>query len=166
MMSRAGQWKSLLLSQSGKEVLAKAVLQAIPSHVFSCFMLPDSLLKKMDGLVARFWWSGDVHRKSIHWCSKERLTKAKQMGGLGFHSFKEFNLAHLAKLSWRIIQNHEALWVRVLKALYFPRTEFVNAKGHHRPSWIWGSIMKGREPLFKGLRRNVGNGRDTNIDDA
>ncbi|CAN1318107.1 LINE-1 retrotransposable element ORF2 protein [Linum perenne] len=166
MMSRAGHWNSLLLSQGGKEVLSKAVLQAIPSHVFSCFMLPDSLLNKMDGLIARFWWSGDIKRKSIHWCSKERLTTTKQLGGLGFRSFKEFNLAHLAKLGWRIIHNPNALWVRVLKALYFPRCDFVKAKGHHRPSWIWGSILKGREALFKGLRRNVGNGRDTTFEDA
>ncbi|CAN1810964.1 Uncharacterized mitochondrial protein AtMg00310 [Linum perenne] len=166
MVSKAGNWKSLLLSQGGKETLAKAVLQAIPSYVFSCFMLPDTLLKKLDAVVAKFWWSGDVNKRAIHWCSKERLTASKLTGGLGFRSFKEFNLAHLAKLCWRIIQHPEALWVRVLKALYFPRIEFGRATGHYRPSWIWGSIMKGRDALFKGLRKNIGNGRDTLIDEA
>ncbi|CAN1762563.1 Putative ribonuclease H protein At1g65750, partial [Linum perenne] len=165
MMSKAANWKSLLLSQGGKEVLAKAVLQAIPSYVFSCFMLPDGLLKKMDGVVAKFWWTGDVNRRGIHWCAKDRLTSAKQVGGLGFRSFKEFNLSHLAKLCWRIIQQPEALWVRVLKALYFPRNDFISAKGHHRPSWIWGSIIKGREALLKGLRKHVGNGEETSLDE-
>ncbi|CAN1853577.1 Uncharacterized mitochondrial protein AtMg00310 [Linum perenne] len=166
MVSKAGNWKSLLLSQGGKEVLAKSVLQAIPAYVFSCFMLPDTLLKKLDAVIAKFWWSGDVNRRAIHWCSKERLTDTKFNGGLGFRSFKEFNLAHLVKLCWRIIQNPGALWVRVLKALYFPRTDFVEASGHHRPSWIWGSIINGKEALLKGLRKNVGNGCDTFIDEA
>ncbi|CAN1179048.1 Uncharacterized mitochondrial protein AtMg00310 [Linum perenne] len=161
MICKAGNWKSLLLSQGGKETLAKAVLQAAPSYVFSCFMLTDTLLKKMDAVVAKFWWSGDVNRKAIHWCSKERLTSTKQNGGLRFRSFKEFNLAHLTKLCWRIIQQPEALWVRVLKVLYFPRTDFMRATGHHKPSWIWSSILKGKEALIKGLRKNVGNGRDT-----
>ncbi|CAN1121564.1 Uncharacterized mitochondrial protein AtMg00310, partial [Linum perenne] len=90
-------------------------------------------------------------RRSIHWCSNERLTTTKQVRGLGFKSFKEFNLAHLAKICWRIIQNPNELWVKVLKALYFPRCEFVKVKVHHRPSWIWGSILKGRDALLKGL---------------
>ncbi|CAN1331091.1 Transposon TX1 uncharacterized 149 kDa protein [Linum perenne] len=166
MINKAGNWKSLLLSQGGKETLAKAVLQAVPSYVFSCFMLPDSLLKKMDAVVAKFWWSGDVNRRGIHWCSKDRLTTAKHRGGLGFRSFKEFNLAHLAKLCWRIIQQPDALWVRVLKDLYFPRTDFMNAKRHHRPSWIWGSIVKGRAALIKGLRKNIGNGEETSVNEA
>ncbi|CAN1848206.1 Putative ribonuclease H protein At1g65750 [Linum perenne] len=166
MTNKAGNWKSLLLSQGGKETLAKAVLQATPSYVFSCFMLPDTLLKKLDAVVAKFWWSGYVNRKSIHWCSKDRLTTPKQDGGLGFRSFKEFNLAHLAKLCWRIVQQPEALWVRVLKALYFPRNEFFEASGHHRPSWIWGSILKGRTALLKGLRKHIGNGCDTRFEEA
>ncbi|CAN1753785.1 Uncharacterized mitochondrial protein AtMg00310 [Linum perenne] len=164
MTSKAGNWKSLLLSQGGKEVLAKAILQAIPSYVFSCFMLPDTLLKKMDAIVAKFWWSGDINRRAIHWCSKERLTTSKQNGGLGFRSFKEFNLSYLAKLCWRIIRQPDALWVRILKALYFPHTDFVDAKGHHRASWIWGSILKGRDAMLRGLRKNIGNGMDTRFD--
>ncbi|CAN1221546.1 Putative ribonuclease H protein At1g65750 [Linum grandiflorum] len=68
LTERAGSWKSILLSQGGRETLVKAVLQAIPSYIFSCFKLPDGLLKKMDSLVARFWWSGDGGKRSIHWC--------------------------------------------------------------------------------------------------
>ncbi|CAN1764818.1 Putative ribonuclease H protein At1g65750, partial [Linum perenne] len=93
--SKACHWKSLLLSQGGKETLATAGLQASPSYVFSYFMLPDHVLSKMVSLVARFWWSGDVNWKSIHWCSMDRLTNVKRIGGLGFISFREFNLAHL-----------------------------------------------------------------------
>ncbi|KAM1761103.1 hypothetical protein ACFX12_003908 [Malus domestica] len=40
---------------------------------------------------------------------------SKSEGGLGFRSFKEFNLALLAKQSWRIINEPNSLWVRFLK---------------------------------------------------
>ncbi|CAN1145175.1 Uncharacterized mitochondrial protein AtMg00310 [Linum perenne] len=89
----------------------------------------------MDAVIAKFWWSGYVNKKSIHWCSKDRLTSEKGKGGLGFRSFKEFNLAHLAKLYWRIIQQPEALWVRVLKALYLP-----NCIIQERRQWDVGKL--------------------------
>ncbi|CAN1187275.1 Putative ribonuclease H protein At1g65750 [Linum perenne] len=103
MIDGKGNWRSFLLSWEGKETLVKVFLQAIPSYVFSCFMFPDGLLNKVDDVIATFWRSGDVNRKSLHWCSKERMTQTKKMGGLGFNFFKEFKLAHLAKMSWRII---------------------------------------------------------------
>ncbi|CAN1326400.1 Putative ribonuclease H protein At1g65750 [Linum perenne] len=58
------------------------------------------------------------------------------------------------------------LWVRVLKGLYFPNAEFLAAAKHHRPSWIWTSVLKGREVLVKGIRKNIGNGHTTFLDEA
>ena len=36
-------WKEKFLSMAGREVLIKAVVQAIPMHTTSCFLLPKSL---------------------------------------------------------------------------------------------------------------------------
>ncbi|PWA73639.1 hypothetical protein CTI12_AA259400 [Artemisia annua] len=87
-------WKQKLLSQAGREILIKSVIQAIPNYAMQCYLLPKNLLNKLMAYVRRFFWGGDSHE--------------------------------LAK------------------------------KGPH-PSWLWSSILHGRDLLLQGVRWQVGN---------
>ena len=48
-------WKEKLLSQAGKEVLIKAVTQAIPTYTMSVFKIPSSLCDELARMIRRFW---------------------------------------------------------------------------------------------------------------
>lgn len=58
-------WKEKLLSQAGKEVLIKAVTQAIPTYSMSYFKIPDSLCEEITSLIRNFWWGNG--RMSEKW---------------------------------------------------------------------------------------------------
>lgn len=45
-------------SMAGREVLIKAVLQAIPTYIMSCFLIPKTILEEMESLIRQFWWNG------------------------------------------------------------------------------------------------------------
>lgn len=47
-------WKENLLSRAGKEILIKAIVQAIPTFAMSCFKLPTGLCKDIESLICRF----------------------------------------------------------------------------------------------------------------
>ena len=47
-------WKEKLLSKAGKEVLIKALAQAIPTYIMSCFKVPDSLCEELTGMIWNF----------------------------------------------------------------------------------------------------------------
>lgn len=49
-------WKEKLLSKVGKEILIKAMAQAIPTYTMSCFKVLDSLCDEMTSLIRNFWW--------------------------------------------------------------------------------------------------------------
>ena len=49
-------WKEKLLSQAGREILIKAVIQAIPSYTMNCFKLPLGLCAEIERLIRKFWW--------------------------------------------------------------------------------------------------------------
>lgn len=44
-------WKEKLLSQASKEILLKAVVQAIPIFAMSCFCLPVGLCKEIEMMI-------------------------------------------------------------------------------------------------------------------
>lgn len=49
-------WKEKLLLQTRKEVLIKAITQAIPTYTLSVFKLPDFLCDDLTEIIRRFWW--------------------------------------------------------------------------------------------------------------
>ncbi|CAN0846889.1 Putative ribonuclease H protein At1g65750 [Linum grandiflorum] len=165
MHKQSQAWKSTLLSHAGKEVLIKAIVQAIPTYIMSLFLLPKLIVRRMDTLLRNFFWAGSTTKRSIHWCNGAKLCAPKSEGGLGFRDFGSFNKALLAKQGWRLINNLDALWARILKGLYFRNDSFLSAKKGRRGSWIWMSLCDSRETLNLGVIRIIGNGESTTISD-
>lgn len=47
-------WEGKLLSQVSREVLIKAVIQAIPTYVMGCYKLPLGLCNEIEVMVKKF----------------------------------------------------------------------------------------------------------------
>lgn len=60
-------WKEKFLSQAGKEVLIKSVIQAIPIYMMSIFRLPYGFIDDIHSMFARFWWRSNNEHQKIHW---------------------------------------------------------------------------------------------------
>ena len=97
LASKLVGWKEKLLSNTGKEVLIKAVTQAVPSYTMSCFKLPNALCDGMTRMVRQFWWGQVKNEKKVAWMSWDKMCLPKDKGGMGFRDLKSFNLALLAK---------------------------------------------------------------------
>jgi aspartokinase len=59
-------WKLKFLSQASKEILIKAVIQAIPTYSMSVFLLLKALCNDLNSLMQRFWWGHQSNDNRIH----------------------------------------------------------------------------------------------------
>ncbi|KAK5785060.1 hypothetical protein PVK06_039605 [Gossypium arboreum] len=73
--------------------------------------------------------------------------RLKEDEGLGFRSFAKFNVALLAKQGWRLISNPNSLLGKVLKAKYYPNSDFLNSSFMAGVSYTWRSIWAAKKTL-------------------
>ena len=119
-------WSEKHLSAAAKEVLIKAVAQAIPTYTMSIFHLSASFCEELARGVRRYWWGEDADNRRTHWIAWEKFTRFKARGGLGFRDFQVLNQALLAKQAWRLIEFPDSLCAKLMKAKYYPNGDLLD----------------------------------------
>jgi len=163
VIRKLNNWKSRLLSLAGKEVLLKAVVQAIPTYSMSVFLLLVSLCRDLNQLMQSFWWGHLSKDSKIHWMSWSKMGRAKSAGGLGFRDLLMFNKSLLAKQCWKLIQHSQSLISQILKAKYFSNSSFLDFEIGKRPSFIWRSFMAAKDLLSHGIIWRIGDGTSIKV---
>mgnify|MGYP000934500716 CR=1 FL=1 len=146
------------MSQAGREVLLKAIVQAIPTFAMSYFQLPMSLCHEIEVMIKNFFWGQHGERRKIHSKNWESLCLPRIEGGMGFKELRKFNDAMLAKQVWQLVHDKESLFYLVFKAKFFPSGDIFSAQVKSG-SYAWRSILKARYLTAEGARYRVGNGQ-------
>ncbi|GKB79217.1 hypothetical protein Tco_0946112 [Tanacetum coccineum] len=79
---------------------------------------PGVILKSLERLRSRFFWSGPQDAKSIAWVKWSNVLPSFEKRGLNIGSLKAFNISLLQKWRWRLFSSPNAHWVNVIKALH------------------------------------------------
>lgn len=83
-MKKLKGWKEGFLSQAGREILLKAIAQAIPSYAMQCFNIPISILNDIEKICRSFFWGQKNNEKKIAWVSWEKLYGSKKLRRAGW----------------------------------------------------------------------------------
>ncbi|KAL9661671.1 hypothetical protein QQ045_026497 [Rhodiola kirilowii] len=143
-------WKHKFLSAGGREVLVKAVIQAIPTYMMSVYSFPRKIISEIYKLIRQFWWDKEDGR-GISWVRQDILQKKKDEGGLGLKDLVAFNDAMLLKIGWRVVKFPNLLMSRILLAKYCRGGNIFDARLGNRPSHVWRGVMKSLGVLLEGL---------------
>lgn len=160
---KVSNWKHRFLSQAGREVLIKVVLQVIPVYIMSVFQLPQTLCNELEMSMANFWQRMKENEPVTHQMSQKRMGKPKKVGGLGFRNLQCFNMVLLAKQLWRLVTHLESLATRILRENYRWTGYTFPDKAKPFSSPLWKSLLSAKELVEKGSRWRVGNGHSIKI---
>jgi len=62
-----------MLSKAGKEVLIKAVAQAIPTFAMGCFDITKDLCDDISNMICKYWWSNQDKENKMLWINWEQV---------------------------------------------------------------------------------------------
>lgn len=155
---RLSMWKSKHFNQPGRTVLG-----SIATHQMTVFPMPKKVTDKIDSIQRNFFWNKDNNGREWFPKSWDVVASPKHLGGLNIRKTAEFNRALLTKLAWRLMNEHDALWVKIMAHKYFPDFNTLSDSMSTSGSWIWRGICEGLEIVKKHSCWEVADGKNINI---
>ncbi|XP_071713676.1 uncharacterized protein [Rutidosis leptorrhynchoides] len=126
--------------------------------VLSVFMLPSSIIKEIEAFMRGFLWcQGDMKKgkAKVKWF---RVYLPKEEGGLGIKRIKEWNLALLTSLIWRMLTCKQSLWVRWVHMYHLKGDNFWNFTAIAGVSVGWRKLMSIRDIVRSHFVTRIGDG--------
>ncbi|XP_065629740.1 uncharacterized protein LOC136067578 [Quercus suber] len=129
-------WKSKNLSWSRRATLIKSVAQAIPVYAMSAIQFPKGLCEQLDASTRRFWWN-PKSKSGSYW----------------------------SPVSWSTLcwPRKDCLCVKVLRAKYKIRNNWLSHSYHGHASPFWKSLLGIKHIIAKAACIVLGNGDSIRI---
>src|SRR3954471_4668217 len=139
-------------SSGGRLVLLNANLSSISFYYMSMFLLPKTVIKRLDVHRRRFFWQSSSTKKRYYMVRWDRICRSKKRGCLGVKNLHRQNGSLLVKWWWKL-EKYKGLWQDVIKAKYLQRDSIASVKEKFHDSPCWKAIL--RVKAFYMLGRNV-----------
>ena len=155
-------WKDRWLTKAGKCTKICAVLSAIPTYPLSCLPLSKQNLNKFNSKMRNFLWN-DRDKDKLALIKWENICKPKDLGGLGVKNLQWQNEALGAKLIWRLFQESNRKWAKILYNKYLIAEDPLSIFRIHNPpkgSECWNFMIKCRPLISKFLTWDMGAGEE------
>ncbi|KAF7812763.1 ribonuclease H [Senna tora] len=153
--ARIESWKSRLLSKAGKVTLLSSVVSSTVAYYMQCLPFPKQICDQLDKAQRDFFWNSTSSERRMHLINWDHICQPKREGGLGLFKSRNRNISLLAKLNWRIMDDHNKVWAKCIQ-----HYQEGIIKGY---STIGRGIRWGKELLDRGTISLVMNGNNTSF---
>ena len=148
------------MSIAGRTTLLSSSLNNAPIYQMSIYLLPKTIVYKLDKIRRTFFWQGGGTRRKYHLIRWTKICKSKKKGGLGIKDIRLMNISLLTKWWWKL-DNEKGFWQDIIHFKYIKKESICTAKHRQTDSPIWSDLLKVRNIYIQGRRNKVKNGQKT-----
>jgi hypothetical protein len=156
LSERLDGWQGASLSYGGRLTLINACLSSIPTYAMSMYLLPKTVIKKMDRTRKRFFWQGGSIKKKYHLVKWMVVTRPKKGGSRNKRSEKnEFEL-----VMQMVVESRK--WRRYVAGNSEEKNNIngiVQLKNKPCNSPVWNDLIEIKELYLNGRTIQIGNGK-------
>ena len=135
-------WRASALPKSGRLLLVKSVLSAMPIHAMLAFELPAKTIKAINKIIRGFLWCGKAEANggncAVAWPA---VCTPMWAGGLGVPDIQWMNTAMQVRWPWLARTDNSRPWSEFMMPIPKEATQLCNAAMHT-------TIGDGRDALF------------------
>lgn len=157
---KLGVWKGGSMSIAGRTTLIGSSLNNTPIYQMSLYLLPKTIVHKLDKIRRSFFWKGGRLKKKYHLIRWTQICKSKKKEGLGIKDIRKMNISLLCKWWWRL-ETENGLWQKIIRHKYIKSKAICTVKHRQSDSPIWADLLKIRDIYLQGRKFKVGNGKTT-----
>jgi len=125
------------------------------------YLLPKTVIKKVDVVRKRFFWQGGGTKRKYHLIKWSRICKTRRKGGLGVKDQRKRNIGLLCKWWWTL-ERGEGLWHEIARKNYLKNSCVSHLKRKQSNSPSWNDLLSIRDNYLRGRKIRIGKG--TNAD--
>ncbi|KAF7841372.1 ribonuclease H [Senna tora] len=150
--NRLASWKCNSLSLAGRITMVQSVASAIPNYAMQTASLPIRVCNDVEKLNRDFIWGSSSTQRKTHLVAWENVCKPKGSGGLGVRHMRFQNAAFMTKLGWRLVNQRDDLWVRVLRSKYRCGDDILpDVKISSNSSRLWRAVVRNWNHVPDGM---------------
>jgi hypothetical protein len=148
-------WKGGLMSIAGRVVLIDASLSNT-----AIYLLPKTIIEKLDKTRRTFFWQGGGTKKKYHLIRWTKICKHEKKGGLGIRNLRKMNISLMTKWWWKL-DNEIGLWQEIVRFKYLKNDPIHIVRHRQNDSAIWFDLLKIKDVYLQGRKMVVRNGQKT-----
>jgi len=148
---KLGGWKGNSLSFGGRLTLLNACLSSIPIYSMSMYLLPKTILKKIDVIRKRFFWQGGNVKRKYHLVKWLRICQLKKKGSLGVKDLWKMNISLMCKWWWKL-ERSEGLWQEIVRKKYVNNCCLISLKNKPTNSPVWNQLLSIKDIYIGGKK--------------
>ena len=154
-------WTNKFLSFAGRLLLVKTVIFSIQVYWACTFILPKSIIKKIEQVMKNYLWKGDETNSKGAKVAWEDICVSLEEGGLNIKSLETWNIAAMAKHLWNLCSKKDSLWIKWCNIYKIKGRSIWALSIPNDASWSWRKILKIREKFRRQIKTIIGNGTQT-----